>query len=195
MMLVPSELLLPNRSGLPDEIAYLRAKYPVLDWPEHPNFGDVSAFWLHVHDSLRQQGGHLKQLTYAFREGQVGAADFQRLFAPQLRRFLHHLEGHHQVEDHAYFPRFRALDRRMIVGFDLLENDHTIIDEKLRASAASAQKLVAVLSQVGDALRYAADTYADDSDQLLDWLLRHLSDEEDLVIPAMLEHSERHFAM
>ena len=27
---------------------------------------------------------------------------------------------------------------------------------------------------------------------MLDWLLRHLDDEEDLVVPAILEHSE-HF--
>mgnify|MGYP000181423240 CR=1 FL=1 len=36
--------------------------------------------------------------------------------------------------------------------------------------------------------------YAAASDRLLDLLIRHLADEEDLVIPAMLEHGERSLA-
>ena len=89
------------------------------------------------------------------------------------------------------FPRFRALDERMVVGFDLLENDHEIIHEKLIASAESGQRLVVAFAEGGDAARRAANVYAAHADRLLDWLLRHLSDEEDLVIPAMLEHTDR----
>jgi hemerythrin-like domain-containing protein len=185
------ELLLPNRAGLPSEIAYLREKYPEPQWRGHRNFGEMSDFWLQVHDMLREEGGFLKRVTHAFREGQVDAPGVQRLFAPRLRRFLQHLEAHHSIEDTHLFPRFRALDRRMIVGFDLLENDHAIIHEKLVASAESGQNLVAALAEGGDAARRAADAYAAHADRLLDWLMRHLADEEDLVIPAMLEHTDR----
>ncbi len=190
-MNLAAELLLPNRTGLPPEVAYLREKHPEPTWRGHKNFGEMSDFWLYVHESLREHGGHLKQATHAFREGAVEAAGFQRFFAPRLRQFLQHLEGHHGIEDQQYFPRFRALDKRMIVGFDLLENDHAIIHEKLSASAQSGQALITALAKGGDAARRAADAYADNSDVLLDWLLRHLADEEDLVIPAILEHAER----
>jgi hypothetical protein len=190
-MNVPSALLLPNRTGLPAEIAYLRDTHPAPSWRAHRNFGEMADFWLYVHETLREHGGHLKQATHAFREGRLDAAGFQRQFAPRLRHFLGHLEGHHQVEDYQYFPRFRALDRRMILGFDLLENDHELIHEKLIASAESGQALIAALARDADAARRAADDYADKSDLLLDWLLRHLRDEEELVIPAMLEHTER----
>lgn len=186
-----AELLLPNRAGLPSAIAYLREKYPEPQWRAHRNFGELSDFWLQVHDMLREQGEHLKQVTHAFREGQVDAPAVQRLFAPRLGRFLHHLQEHHGIEDSYMFPRFRALDERMIVGFDLLENDHEIIHEKLMASAESGQRLVVALAEGGGAARRAADVYAAHADRLLDWLLRHLSDEEDLVIPAMLEHTDR----
>jgi hypothetical protein len=184
------ELLLTNRAGLPSEIAYLREKYPQPDWRSHENFGEMSAFWLHVHAMLREHGERLRQLVQAFREGRVDAAGLRGHFAPRLGVFLQHLQGHHAIEDFDLFPRFRALDRRMIVGFDLLENDHEIIHERLTASAESGRNLMAALAKDGDAARRAADAYADSFGRLLGPLARHLSDEEDLVIPAMLEHSD-----
>jgi hypothetical protein len=190
MTSLPPELLLPVRDGLPDAIAFLRASYPRPTWRAHGNFGEMSDFWLAVHASLREHGGRLTRATRALREGSVDARAFGRFFSPSLESFLQHLEGHHRIEDHAYFPRFRALDRHMVAGFDLLENDHEVIHAKLLASAASGRRLAIALGEGDDALRRAADAYADDSDRLLDWLLRHLSDEEDLVVPAMLEHTE-----
>ena len=50
----PADLLLPIRTGLPSELAYLRDGYPQPGWTGHVNFGQLAAFWLQVHDSLRQ---------------------------------------------------------------------------------------------------------------------------------------------
>jgi hemerythrin-like domain-containing protein len=151
----------------------------------------MSAFWLAVHDSLRAHGGQVGAVMQALRQGEVSAADFPHLFVPQLNQFLQHLEAHHQIEDGAYFPRFRALDSRMVVGFDLLETDHGVIHEALLATVESANGLLSTLTRDRDTLRVAADRHAADADRLLALLLRHLDDEEDLVIPAMLEHGER----
>lgn len=182
---------LAARTGIPDDLAYLRASYPKPDWRQHANFGELSAFWLHVHDSLRAHGAELGRLTTAFREGRLDPASFQRAFVPRLNQFLQHLNGHHQIEDHAYFPKFRTLDARMVAGFDLLEADHHLIHEALLASAHSAQALLTALPRGADASRPAADSYAGDADRLLALLVRHLADEEDLVLPAMLHHGER----
>jgi len=191
MMLKTSELYLPNRTqALPADISYLRAKYPRETWDAHRNFGETARFWLQMHDMFRELGGMLKTVTGHFREGQMAPAQFQAFFAPRLNYFLSHLEGHHNVEDFNYFPLFRQRDQRLIVGFDLLEEDHHVIHEQLENSAETARALIAALHQEGDARRFAADTYADTSDKLLDWLLRHLDDEEDLVVPAILEHTE-----
>ena len=191
---LPVELRLADRRGLSDEIAYLRAAFPKAQWQSHANYGQLADFWLHVHQSLRAHGGQLQQLTHGFRDGRHAVADFQRAFVPGINQFLQHLNAHHQIEDGAYFPKFRALDPRMVAGFDLLEADHHVIHAAIGASVDSARGLLAALSQDTDAQRQATDAYAAASDNLLDLLLRHLADEEDLVIPAMLEHGERRLA-
>jgi len=190
-MTIKPELLLPNRIGkLPDDIAFLRAKYPRETWDAHRNFGQTARFWLQMHDMFRELGGLLQSATAQFREGQLAPDAFHRFFAPRLRYFLTHLDGHHNVEDYNYFPLFRSHDKRLIVGFDLLEGDHEVIHEQLAISADTGQKFIEALHQEGDARRFAADAYADNADRLLAWLLRHLDDEEDLVMPSILEHSE-----
>ena len=189
---IPEHLALPNRAELPLEVAVLRERYPRPEWAEHANYGELSAFWLHVHDSLRQQGRALQEFTLEFRENDCSnPGEFQRRFMPGLGQYLQHLEGHHHIEDSHYFPRFRSLDRRVAFGFDLLENDHDIIHRGVTAVVASARAFMQALSRDADAGRYAGEAYVDESDRLLRLLEQHLSDEEDLVIPAMLEHSER----
>ena len=183
--------LLTNRLGLPGTIAYLRDTYPAPQWRQHHNFGELAAFWLEVHASLREQGGQLQQITLAFREGVLDPTAFQQAFVPRFNHFLEHLEGHHRIEDTAYFPKFRALDPRMQPGFDLLENDHELIHGALMTSFDAARQLVATLPRSAALARSASDSFADATDRLTRLLARHLEDEEDLVIPAMLEHGER----
>ncbi|RUT30967.1 hemerythrin domain-containing protein [Arsenicitalea aurantiaca] len=184
-------LILPNRTApLPADIAYLREKYPRETWDAHRNFGDTARFWMQMHDMFRELGGMLKTATHHFREGGMAPEEFHRFFAPRLRYFLGHLEGHHGIEDAQYFPLFRSYDKRLIVGFDLLEEDHEYIHEQLILSAQTGQAFIAALAEEGDARRFAADAYAESADRLLDWLLRHLADEEDLVMPTIIEHTE-----
>ncbi|MGN8200018.1 hemerythrin domain-containing protein [Salinisphaera sp. RV14] len=189
---ISEALRLPNRETLPPRIAFLREHYPKSRWQVHGNYGELAAFWLEVHDSLRAQGGALQRMTREFREGESGGASaFQRSFMPRLGRYLQHLEGHHHIEDGHYFPRFRALDRRMRLGFDLLENDHEIIHAAVLRVADSARAFMQALARGEDAGRFAADDYIAGADRLLTLLGQHLTDEEDLVIPAMLEHTEQ----
>lgn len=190
-MSTSSDLHITRRTGkLPPDISYVREKYPRETWDTHRNYGETARFWLQMHDMFRELGGMLKQSTHHFREGGMEPDEFRRFFAPRLKCFLGHLEGHHSIEDFQYFPLFRAHDKRLIVGFDLLEEDHEVIHGKLIASAETGQLFLQSLHQEGDARRYAADAYADNADTLLNWLPRHLDDEEDLVIPSILEHTE-----
>ncbi|MEI9891182.1 MAG: hemerythrin domain-containing protein [Caulobacteraceae bacterium] len=189
-----ADLPLPTRTGLPSSIAYLRDIHPQAQWPDHANYGEMAAFWLQVHNSLREHAWALALDTDALREGRLDAAGFQRRFVPRYNNFIQHLAGHHQIEDTVYFPRFRALDPRMVAGFDLLEHDHGLIHQALLASLGGAQGVMAALAEGGDAQRQAIDAYGGAAERLLDLLLRHLADEEDLVIPAILEHGERSIA-
>ena len=63
-----------------------------------------------------------------------------------------------------------------------------------RRRQGAARALLQALAQDRDAQRRAAQAYGGAADRLLDLLGRHLADEEDLVIPAMLEHGERSLA-
>lgn len=182
---------LESRNGLPDAMAWQRASYPRETWRTHGNFGQLANFWLHVHDHLRELGGTLDKATGDFREGRLDAGRYRQFFVPNLNQFLAHLNGHHQIEDQHYFPRFRALDPRMVAGFQLLERDHELIHEALLASAESANRFVQAFAAGKDAVRQAGDDYAATAERLLSMLRRHLADEEDLVIPAMLHHGER----
>lgn len=183
-------LHLTHRTGLPPDMAYLLPDFPKPSWTAHVNYGELAAFWLHVHEHLRGSGGQLQQVLA---QGVVeeDAAAFQRAFVPRFNAFLQHLTQHHQIEDVAYFPKFRRLDPRMVAGFDLLESDHHVIHDALEASLASARNLIAALPGGGDPTRFALDAHRDASDTLLDLLHRHLADEEDLVLPAMLRYGER----
>jgi iron-sulfur cluster repair protein YtfE (RIC family) len=187
----PDALQLGEREGLSDDIAFLRTRYPRKAWPLHPNYGQLASFWLQVHASLRKEGSDVSRIVDAFRDQQIDRAQLQRGFVPQLNGFLQHLDQHHRIEDEAYFPKFRQLDERLIVGFDLLEADHELIHERMVETVEKARGLLNGLSTPGDDARRAADSYASVSQDLLGLLLRHLADEEELVIPAMLKHGER----
>ncbi len=177
---------LGTRDGIPDDIAYLRARYPQGDWAAHVNFGQLCDFWLHVHRSLRSEGAAVEAIIADFREGRLDPRTFPQRFVPALNQFLGHLDGHHRIEDSVYFPKFRALDPRMARGFDLLDADHHAIHDALESTVTSARGLLASLTDTR-----AADAHAAAAASLTRLLLRHLADEEDLVIPAMLEHGER----
>ncbi|MEP9402239.1 hemerythrin domain-containing protein [Sphingomonas sp. VNH70] len=181
---------LATRVGIGDDIAYLRPAHPQPGWRAHANFGQLADFWLHVHASLKGEAAAVAATLAALRAGRLDPAGFQRRFVGELNRFLQHLDAHHRIEDQAYFPKFRALDPRMARGFDLLDADHHAIHAALVANADAARTLLAALHG-SDAVDRAADGYAAQSDALLAMLTRHLADEEDLVIPAMLEHGER----
>lgn len=187
-------LLLTTRASVPSEIAYLRSRFPVDGWRGHPNYGQLTAFWLHVHETLRVGDAHLQRALEAFRMDPSDPGGFGRRFAPRLAGFHQHLDAHHRIEDQAYFPKFRAIDPRMAMAFDMLESDHAVIHGCIERSLRSAGHLLASLAAGGDPVRLAADAHAHDAGRLSALLLRHLADEEEIVVPAMLEFGERSVA-
>ncbi|HST44731.1 MAG TPA: hemerythrin domain-containing protein [Luteimonas sp.] len=187
-------LLLTTRSSVPSGVAYLRSRFPADGWRAHPNYGQLTAFWLHVHANLRMGSAQLQEALDAFRMDPCDPRAFGRRFAPGLAGFHQHLDAHHRIEDQAYFPKFRAIDPRMAIAFDMLESDHAIIHAAIERSLRSARQLLASLDAGGDPVRFAADRHAHDSGRLSALLVRHLADEEDIVVPAMLEFGERSVA-
>ncbi|MCR4266674.1 hemerythrin domain-containing protein [Nitratireductor sp. ZSWI3] len=187
---LPETLRLDARTGLPPDLRYLVEKYPRETWGTHPNLGGMAQFWLQRHDMFRELGGMLQTSVSDYREGRLPPQDFAAWFAPRLRFFLQQLHGHHQIEDMHYFPVFAAAEKRLVRGFDLLDSDHHVIHDALERNAETGTAFLQSLGGDLDKRLFAADAYADENTRLLAMLLRHLEDEEDLIIPLILDRSE-----
>ena len=187
---IDPQLVLGIRTGLPVDLKVLRQSYPRECWQEHRNLGEMARFWLSRHQIFRDLGADLRTTTGELVAGRIEAREFANWFAPRLQYLLSHLNTHHQIEDHHYFPIFRAADDRLAPGFDLLENDHHVIHEAMDTIVQAANVLLRALDPGGDELRRAAESYASANEPLIDLLIRHLDDEEDLIVPLILDRSE-----
>lgn len=188
---IPHDLLLETRDGLPADLRYLVEKYPREQWRDHANIGGMAGFWLQRHDMFRELGGMLTGGIGDYREGRLGARDFAGWFTPRLQFFLQQLHGHHQVEDLHYFPAFARAENRLQRGFDILDNDHHVIHDALERNAETANAFLRALEQDEDRQRFAADAYAGENERLIAMLARHLADEEDIIIPLILDRGDQ----
>lgn len=178
---------LDKRTGLPPELRVLADAYPRDMWTGHANFGGLTAFWLERHGMFRKVIGELIAQGQAYLDG---AADPQRYGAVTSRYtgfFLEGLHGHHTIEDHHYFPQLATLDNRVLRAFDLLDADHHTLDHHMNALADATNAVLRPL-QEGGAVQAAADTLLATQTAFQTFLDRHLTDEEDVVVPLILEY-------
>jgi hypothetical protein len=183
-------LALARRSGWPESLRVLLKKYPREQWQSHANLGDMAQFWLSRHGMFRELATMIQEIEAQFRSGTLPAAEFPQVFVPRLQFLLSQLNAHHQIEDHHYFPIFRAADERLARGFDVLEGDHHVIHADMARVTETANALLRALSGDADTLRGRGDDYAAASGTLLKGLVRHLDDEEDLIVPLILDRGE-----
>ncbi len=184
-------LELERRARLPEDLRFLADKYPREDWRAHRNVHGMASMWLQRHDMFRELGGILSAAIGDYRENRTTAAEFASFFAPRLNFFLGNLDGHHNIEDQHYFPAFARAEPRLKRGFDILDLDHHAIHEALEANAETANAFLQALHGDNDSQRFAADLYAGANTRLVAMLDRHLADEEDLIIPLILEKGDR----
>jgi Hemerythrin HHE cation binding domain len=183
-------LALARRNGWPDDLRLLIARYPREQWRSHENLGDMAQFWLSRHAMFRELSAMIDGIAGDFRAGKVRPAEFQAQLVPRLQFLLSQLSVHHQIEDLHFFPIFRAAEERLARGFDVLEQDHHAIHADMAATAETANTMLRVLSGDADALKRCGDAYAKASGALLKGLVRHLDDEEDLIVPLILDRGE-----
>ena len=178
------------RTGWPDDLQVLLRQYPREVWATHPNLGHLARFWLDIHNGFRVNAAILETSAADFREGRVTPERFRAEFAPRLRLFLSHLEGHHQIEDFQFFPTFSLAEPRLVRGFEVLETDHGSIHAAMDRLAAAGNGFLRSDAADRDAMLFAGDAFAGAGAQLIGMLHRHLDDEEDLIVPVILDRSE-----
>lgn len=181
---------LNQRTGWPADLRLFADRHPRPAWPGHPNLGALSRFWLERHAGFRELATSLDRGTAELREGRLDAAEFQPWFAPRMGFFLQQLHHHHLIEDQSYFPVFMAAEPRLARGFETLEADHDTMHSAIDGLAAASNTLLRALQAPGsDRPRATADLTSAMS-SFIGQLGRHLEDEEELIIPLILERSE-----
>jgi hemerythrin-like domain-containing protein len=183
-------LNLARRTGWPEDLRVLIARFPREQWEGHANLGAMARFWLSRHAMFRELSGNIELVMANFLKGDVPAAELPRQLVPRLQFMLSQLNVHHQIEDQHYFPIFRAAEVRLARGFDVLEGDHHAIHADMAVTAETANALLRALAGNVDVIKRPADDYAQASGTLIKGLIRHLDDEEDLIVPLILERGE-----
>ena len=181
---------LARRSGWPEDLCVLLARFPREQWEGHANLGEMARFWLSRHAMFRELSAMVEDIAAKFRAGALPATEFSRQLVPRLQFLLSQLNVHHQIEDLHYFPIFRAADARLKRGFDVLEGDHHHIHADMGRTAETANALLRALAGNTDLLARCGDDYAQASGTLIKGLVRHLDDEEDLIVPLILDRGE-----
>jgi hemerythrin HHE cation binding domain-containing protein len=180
---------LDERSGWPPELRVLLERHPRVSWQQH---GSASvALWLDVHDGFRHECSALDAAGADYRDRRMTAAQLAAVTAPRLRGLIGRLRGHHEIEDYHYFPVLRDTDPRLELGFDALAADHESLHGDIAATAAALTELLSATDPKSlrdtAAPRHAAERFVAASGRLNRRLGQHLRDEEDLVIPLLLD--------
>lgn len=177
---------------LTPDLRVLAHRHPRASWPAHANLGHLARFWLQRHAMFRELDRMIRDGAEEALTRRTDLMTFRPWLARHLQFTLAQLEEHHAVEDHHYFPLFRRAEPRLVAGFDLLERDHEALHRTLEAVATRADDLLRQpAAAAGPDLMDALGRFHDAFAGLGRELARHLDDEEDLVIPVILEHGER----
>ncbi|MFN3954982.1 MAG: hemerythrin domain-containing protein [Pararhodobacter sp.] len=182
---------LETRAALPEALRYLLARYPRDLWQAHGNFDGLTRFWLERHMMFRQVLGEWHAETRQF----IDNAGDPRRFAGRsahLGGFLiNQLHGHHQIEDHHYFPELSRAEPRLERGFSILDADHHALDGHLQALANDTNALLRGFAEKTAKARERAGALEARLAGFAPFLDRHLVDEEELVVPVILHHALR----
>lgn len=187
---IPVELSIETRSGLPEEWRFLYHEHPKDGWISHSSLGEHTRFWLSIHRHFRMNGVHLLSQSSAYREGKIDGNTFRQTMAPRLQQFLQTLDHHHRIEDQVFFPKFTAAENRLAKAIDLLEADHEVIDAEVHHMVQVANTLLQVQASDSEGLKRSGEAFANSSERIVKLLGRHLDDEEEIVVPLMLDRGE-----
>ena len=190
-----SQTKISHRNGLPDYLRKLSRHYPREVWEKHSNFNDLTQFWLSRHVMFRELIERLQQNSKAIFDN-ANKIEHQTKYKNSLSRLtgfmLSQLHEHHNIEDHHYFPMLMPFDADLRNGFDILDKDHQVLDKNIHDLAGITNQLLSSL-QSGRDIQKSAEHLFVTQENFEKFLDRHLSDEEELIIPIILEYGSPEF--
>lgn len=159
-------------------------------WGVNANLGGVILFWLNKHRSLKETLGAINTLLGKAAERQFDLIENLPDLHQLLLGFGQEFELHHHAEDHHYFPLYARAAPELIKGFDLLENDHQLLHEALLDTFTCAREIFHRAHRDHRVHRDLIVAMGASSGRLHKYLIRHLDDEEDVVVPFVLSRGE-----
>lgn len=173
------------RDGLPKAISPTLLEEAEQDWRAHPRFAGKARFFMNIHRQLLDGADWLSHASEDLLDApdselpdQIQARDIHQRTA----HLLHFAHGHHEIEDHGYFPQFLQLYPNLEHAMNLLDGDHQVLDEALNGVEAGLAELrnTATRDDVAELHRHSA--------ALKKIMHRHITDEEEVIIPIFLRH-------
>ena len=183
------DLSLETRAGLPDALRVLLADHPREAWEADPGFHGLVSMWLDRHLLFRRLLALMRADAEALLDRSIDPQAWGLRASRLGSRFVGDLHGHHQIEDDHYFPLLMARDARLEQGFAILEADHKALDLHLERFVEDANGALRALEEA-DALRTGAGRFHEGLRRLESFLDRHLTDEEELIVPVILRDGE-----
>lgn len=182
-------LPLETRTGLPDALRILVEQYPRDIWQAHDNFDGLVKFWMERHLMFRRLVTRMRDDIEQREARTLDPEQHIQRLARFGSMFVGELHMHHNIEDTQYFPVLQKMETRLVHGFEILDRDHHALDIHLEAFTQDANLL---MKDTTDTDRQAIDVFHRRLERMEGFLDRHLTDEEELVVPVILKHGFEH---
>ena len=101
--------------------------------------------------------------------------------------FLQQLHGHHTIEDQHFFPKLSKLDARLDRAFEILDSDHEELHFYIN-QFGEITNLVLMNCRDKDQGRDNINHMFENHVNFEKFLHRHLMDEEEIIVPLILEY-------
>lgn len=180
-----------TRSGLPTDMQTLLRTLPRDGWQAHPHLADSTRNWMNAHQGFRQLARIVQEDTESFLDQQTEDQRYAGRLAHFGNLLVRNLHGHHTWEDRNFFPELERADPRFAAGLEMLESDHVALDDLLDRFTRAANRTVQLATLDPRQMAEEARPVRDMAATLRGFLDRHLTDEEDLVVPILLHHRLR----
>lgn len=180
-----------RQQALPEDMRLLLLDYPREAWQDDPNFAASIQNWMGAHVMFGQLAELIRLNTEGYLDKQIAPEDHARRLSQYGNLLVRNLHGHHHWEDRKLFPELSAADARFDHGLDTLEADHVVLDDLLDRFTRQANRVVTLTQMDESQAREEAQPVHDMTEVLEGFLSRHLTDEEDLVVPILLHHKLR----
>lgn len=174
------------RDGLPSAIRPTLLEETETDWRQHPRYAGKARFFMNIHRNLLDGAdslhGALEQML-DLPTGDLGAAIRRSNLTDGATGLINFAHGHHEIEDHGYFPQFVRLYPQLERAMNLMDGDHKVLDEALHG----AEHALDEIANSGASRDRIAGLYTH-SAALKKVMHRHITDEEEVIIPIFLRH-------